>query len=405
MARLPFSHRLEARVITVLSAGLLLFLVISGLFTYRYAYWKQLESADSLQRQLVQTIQAQADIAAYASNQEIAEDVLNGLLANPVILAARIESVEGFKAELGSRKSIDFSAGKSYPLFSPVDHLEPIGTLIVVQNDSQVETIAAHDATYHTLLMLAQLVIATLIAAGILRTLFIKPITQLVHAIARIQPGSSNRLSVAPRHANDEIGLLSNSANALLAATEAAIAEVNLQRIEMEKLATHDHLTGLPSLRLAEDRLRIACSNARRTQTRVALLFIDLDEFKAVNDTYGHEAGDLVLREIARRLRENVRAEDTAARIGGDEFLVILGNLPDTQAAATVAREIGNALSHPIEIQDHSIISGASIGIAVYPDHTGDVKAMRHIADQAMYQVKRSGKGRFAFLNPENPAQ
>ncbi|HEX5804259.1 MAG TPA: diguanylate cyclase [Azospira sp.] len=394
-----YPRRLEARLLALLGLGLLVFSAVAGFFSYRYAYWQQLEAAASLQRQLVQTVQAQAEVAAFAANGEIAQGVLDGLLANPVVRAARIESGEGFKVELGSRHSVDFAAGRSYPLYSPVDHLEAIGTLVVVQNNDQVERIAAQAAIYQTLLMLAQLVMATLIVAVVLRHKVIGPITRLAHAMAQIQPGSAQRLAVEEPHAGDEIGLLARSANALLDTAEAAIGEVNAQRIEMEKLATHDHLTGLPSLRLAEDRLQVACSKALRAEAKVALLFIDLDEFKTVNDNYGHEAGDAVLCEVARRLRECIRAEDTAARIGGDEFLVILGDLPDAQTAATVARNIGSALARPIDTPGHVVHTGASIGIALYPDHTGNVDAMRHVADQAMYRVKRSGKGRFAFVD------
>lgn len=397
MSLLP--HRLGTRLITAFGTGLLAFSLIAGFFSYRYAYWQQLESAESLQRQLVQTIQAQAEVAAFAANSNIGQDVLNGLLANPTILAARIESAEGFKTELGSRKNADFSAGKTYTLFSPVDHIEPIGNLLVVQNNDEVESLAAHAAIYQTLLMLAQVAIATLLIAIVFRFMVIKPITQLAEAIAQIQPGSSKRLEIDPRHAGDEIGQLSNSTNALLDATEAAIIEANAQRIELEQLATHDHLTGLPSLRLAEDRLQVACDNANRAKNKVALLFIDLDEFKTVNDNYGHAAGDAVLREVARRLRECIRAQDTVARIGGDEFLLILVNLHDAQAAAVVAKNIAGTLSHPIEVPGFVINSSASIGIAVYPDHTGNVAGMRHIADQAMYRVKRAGKGYFAFVD------
>jgi len=392
------SRRLETRMLLVLGAGLLAFSAIVGALTYRYAYVQQLDAAASLQRQLVQTIQAQAEVAAFATNKEIAQGVLDGLVANPLIVAARIESTEGFRSEFGSRMSVDLAGGKTYPLFSPVNHLETIGTLTVVQNDDEIDRLAARAAIFQTGLMLAQILIATLLAAGVLRILVTRPINLLAHDMATIQPGSSRRLKVDAAHAGDEIGLLAATANALLDTTESALLEVNAQRIEMEKLATHDHLTGLPSLRLAEDRLQIACSNAKRAGTRVALLFIDLDEFKTINDRFGHEAGDAVLREVARRLRECIRAEDTVARIGGDEFLAILGNLADADAAATVARSIGSALARPIQVFGEEIGSGASIGIAIFPDHTGNVEAMRHVADQAMYRVKRAGKGHFAFV-------
>ncbi|HEY6895923.1 MAG TPA: diguanylate cyclase, partial [Rhodocyclaceae bacterium] len=323
--------------------------------------------------------------------------VLDGLLANPTILAARIESSDGFKRELGSRHDTDFARGRSYPLYSPVDHIERIGTLVVVQNDDQVGSEAAHVAVFQTLLMLGQVMLAAIIMAVFLRIKIVKPIIRLAQAMGQIPPGSASRLAIEEQHAADEIGLLARSANAILDAAETAIGEVKQQRDALEKLATHDHLTGLPTMRLAEDRLEVACSNAVRNNGKVALLFIDIDDFKAINDNYGHEAGDNVLREVAFRLRGIVRAEDTAARIGGDEFLVILGKLPQAEASTRVAEEIETALSWPIETHGHSLRIGASIGIAIFPDHTGNVAALRQVADEAMYQVKRTGKGRFAL--------
>jgi diguanylate cyclase (GGDEF)-like protein len=131
----------------------------------------------------------------------------------------------------------------------------------------------------------------------------------------------------------------------------------------------------------------------------VALLFIDLDGFKGVNDQYGHAVGDLVLVEIAKRLQQCVREQDTAARVGGDEFMVILVNLPDPGAAAQVARNIIETLSYPFNLQGAQIELSASVGIAVYPDPIDDMGAMRRLADQAMYRVKRTGKGNFAYVD------
>lgn len=398
------SRSLEARLVLTVGLALLLFSAVAGIFVYLSAYRQQLALADSLQQQLVGTVQVQAEVAAFAANSQIAQGVLEGLLVNPVILAARIESGTGFKAELGSRKNANFEHGKTYTLFSPVDHLEPIGALVVVQNDDQVNRTAAAAAVLQTGLMLAEVLVAAIIMAVVLRIMLIKPITRLAQAMATIQPGSASRLAVDASNATNELGALANSANTLLAAAEAAIAEVEVQRDELERLATHDHLTGLPMARLADDRLHVACRSAHRNHTKVALLFIDLDDFKAVNDDHGHAVGDAVLQAVAGRLRECIRGEDTAARIGGDEFLVILGGLADARAAAVVAENIGSALARPFAVADLELQLGASIGIAVFPDHTGDVDAMRRVADQAMYQVKKSGKGAAAFIDQASPA-
>ena len=180
--------------------------------------------------------------------------------------------------------------------------------------------------------------------------------------------------------------------------------EVHKQRDLIQQLATHDQLTGLPSLTLADDRLQIALHAARRSGKKVALLFIDLDGFKEVNDSLGHDAGDHVLKEVAIRLLSAVRVEDTAARVGGDEFIAILGNLADGKVAAQIAERAIAAISAPINYKGNPISVGASIGIALFPDHADEADTLRRAADVAMYSVKVSGKNRFAFAEREHGA-
>lgn len=177
----------------------------------------------------------------------------------------------------------------------------------------------------------------------------------------------------------------------------ALLAEVERQRDLILHQATHDRLTDLPSLRLATDRLDMALHAATRNQTKVALMFIELDGFKSANDTHGHEAGDVVLKHMASRLVAAVRTTDTVARIGGDEFLVILGDLSEQRLVADTARRIIEAVSVPVAYQTSHISVGCSIGIGLYPDHAADAAALRRAADAAMYTVKRSGKNHFLF--------
>lgn len=193
------------------------------------------------------------------------------------------------------------------------------------------------------------------------------------------------------------LGTYSRSVLKLLDEVKAQNEQILLQRDQITHLANHDPLTDLPTRPLASDRLNMACAQANRARGQAALLFIDLDGFKAVNDNLDHAAGDHVLKVVAKRLTGLVRGIDTVARQGGDEFLVVLNGVDSADAAAAQAMRIGAALSQPIHYGGHALKVGASIGVAVYPDHATDADALLKAADHAMYVAKRSGKNRHAM--------
>lgn len=177
----------------------------------------------------------------------------------------------------------------------------------------------------------------------------------------------------------------------------------------LQHKATHDELTGLPNAMLGRDRLDGAIARAKREQEKAVVLFVDLDGFKAVNDTFGHEAGDLVLKEVAVRLKESVREVDTIARIGGDEFLVVLGGIHQFSDVECIASKIISSLNQPyqkiedsIKIDvDASIELGSSLGIAFYPEHGSDADQLIKCADAAMYSIKRSGKNNYSIYQTQ----
>jgi diguanylate cyclase len=157
--------------------------------------------------------------------------------------------------------------------------------------------------------------------------------------------------------------------------------------------AFHDHLTGLPNQRLFEDRLAAAIQQSQFTNTRTALLMVDLDGFKLINDTHGHDVGDDLLRHVAQNLRSAIRSPDTVARLGGDEFIIIASNLPSNLSVddifdSSVAR-ISRALRKPVNLNGSVLNITGSIGVAVYPDDTTDGVLLRRLADQRMYEQKR----------------
>jgi len=166
----------------------------------------------------------------------------------------------------------------------------------------------------------------------------------------------------------------------------------------LQQQALHDALTGLPNRALLNDRLAHALAVAARERTPLALFLMDLDRFKEVNDTLGHDAGDDLLREVGRRVQGALRASDTVARLGGDEFAMLLPGA-DAASATETARKVLSALVEPVTLHEQIVIAGSSVGVALYPDHGEDADALLRQADVAMYAVKRGGGG-YAVYNP-----
>ncbi|MCY7389238.1 MAG: diguanylate cyclase, partial [Burkholderiales bacterium] len=185
----------------------------------------------------------------------------------------------------------------------------------------------------------------------------------------------------------------------------ASLVQDVTERLNTERtihyMAHHDTLTGLPNRRLMQDRLNQAILQARRQQKHVALLFLDLDRFKLVNDTLGHETGDYVLRDIAKKLNKVVREGDTVSREGGDEFLIILPDLDKPEFAQLVATKILDELAKPIEVSGHELTVTASIGISHYPNDATDVQQLLKHADSAMYQAKDAGRNTARFFTSD----
>lgn len=169
----------------------------------------------------------------------------------------------------------------------------------------------------------------------------------------------------------------------------------------MEFRASHDSLTDLPNRNLFIDRLRLAVSQARRNEQKFAVLFIDLDDFKAVNDAYGHGIGDQLLQKVASGLKHCLREGDTLARYGGDEFMALLPSLDEKKDAATVARKLLTSLESPFRFEgyDLRVSIGTSIGIALYPEDGDEAETLIERADMAMYAVKRKKKNDFDFYS------
>ncbi len=179
------------------------------------------------------------------------------------------------------------------------------------------------------------------------------------------------------------------------------VSHIKESEEKLHRLAHHDALTDLPNRLLLNARLEYSLQHAQRTGAKVAVLFLDLDHFKKINDSLGHPAGDRLLQLVAERLLLSVRTEDTVARLGGDELTVVLGSLEDAWSAAATAQEILTRLSEPYELEGQDVFVSASIGISMFPDDGRDVTALLKNADAAMYMAKSEGRNRYHFYSRE----
>ena len=221
------------------------------------------------------------------------------------------------------------------------------------------------------------------------RRAVLRPLLQLEQAIREVNQGRHD--SRATVFAGDEIGGVCSAFNALLDQQEHS-------RREIEFLAYHDVLTGLPNQLLAKDRVQQAIAYADRSSARLALLFLDLDNFKSINDSLGHRVGDALLKVVAQRLASCVRDTDTISRQGGDEFLVALPDVRDVDDIAAFAEKLLEKLSASFDIEGHELSTSASIGIALYPDDSGEFDALLKKADTALFEAKAAGRNTYRFF-------
>lgn len=194
----------------------------------------------------------------------------------------------------------------------------------------------------------------------------------------------------------------------VLVAYDGMNEDITARKVAEERvqyLAYYDALTALPNRTLLQDRLTKALATARRQKGKVALLFLDLDRFKTVNDSLGHSVGDLLLQEVAERLTRSAREQDTVARVGGDEFLIVLTGVKDIADAGVAAERIVHAMTEEFVVQGHALSMSSSLGISIFPEHGVDGETLLKNADAAMYCAKENGRNSFRFFTREMNAQ
>ncbi len=340
-----------------------------------------------------------------------AVEVLGALRADPPIVSACLYDISG---QLFAQYHRDPGPGicgpdlaqlqlpsRDFPSINRpiIRHGELVGTLFLT---SDLHDLARRQK--HLLLVAAMLAVLALIVGGVSGTILQRKISQPIFELAQAMNVVTLHENFAVRvsqSGTDEIIQLGTGFNAMLTELERREAAKRNAEAKLQFQALNDALTGLPNRRLFSDRLSQLFATAQRERQILALLYIDLDGFKLVNDSLGHAIGDALLVQVATRLEGRVRRSDTLARLGGDEFTVVLGNLHKKEDAAMVAKDLLDGLAAPFVIEGHQLTIGASIGISVFPDTAKEASDLMQQADSAMYASKRDGRNRATYFTPE----
>ncbi len=357
-----------------------------------------------------------------------AQSTLSTLGTSRQIVAAHLFTMEGAQfasfRQQGGGVADQFSLAKDAPsaqnlarlrqMQSQNDHTlfgEPYVVLPVVLDGKQVGFVAViGDITpfYNALIRYAALSLFVLcgtflagyIIALRLQGIISTPMLCLTEAMQQVSATKNFSLRVT-RTSNDEIGQLFDNFNEMLAEIEDRDDRLRQRQEWLQNLAHFDSLTGLPNRVLFSDRLEQAIAHAARVQDGVLVMFIDLDHFKVINDSLGHQIGDVLLMEVSRRLRGAMRQCDTVARLGGDEFTVIALNVVTVTQAEIVAQNIITLFSTPFRVDEHELFVTASIGLTLFPQDGSKFDELLRNADLAMYYAKEKGKNSFQFFQPK----
>ena len=283
--------------------------------------------------------------------------------------------------------------------------------IIVVTPQEVAISSASQVANLILLLLVAILIVAAFFGFIFCRRSLIVPMYQMVKQLQQPIAKNGNN-DLLDDHRQDEFGLLAYHFNQSKKALDRNNRDLTLQINErkqaeqqLKHLALHDSLTGLPNRLLFQDRLQQAIALANRTNHKFAVFFMDLDNFKIINDTMGHEAGDELLRNVAERLSTIERETDTVARLGGDEFAFIISKIITAQDGVNFAQRLNKLLKKPLIIHGNNIHMGSSIGVTIYPDDASNSEELLRNADIAMYQAKDNGRNTTCFFTKEMNAK
>lgn len=363
---------------------------------------KQTEAQSQLV-QIMNLLEGPSRNALWNLDQTLADSIFGAATALEPVGRVEIHDVSGTMfAATGEKPAMvsDFRRRMIAPYMTAERTLtrpggtEVIGRLVLyLKPDSFIQDARA-TILGSVLLGLTRNLLLALLLSVIFHLFLTRPLIKLGRDLIRVRPDSplANPIRVPRFHENDELGYVASRINELL-------AQLHRSQSELRRLATRDPLTNMPNRVLMTESLNGAVERAGQSGRALAVIFLDLDRFKHVNDSLGHAIGDALLRQVAERLQENLPAGHLAGRLGGDEFLIVLENMDGADEVTTLARRLLNALIRAYTIDGQILHVGASAGIAMYPgDGEDSVSLMRH-ADVAMYAAKALGGGTFKFFD------
>ena len=330
-------------------------------------------------------------------------DVVYGVIVNPqgVPISSYINDPDPLiKKRFEAAKSSDPSKlvqaldprGELIQLEFPIAHNDAVlGRFLLGINRQSLQSEFRRQLIIQVLVLTAIVVFLSGGIYGVFRYNVLFPIQKLITASQKVGRGIYTPVEVK---STDELGLLAQAFNAMIEA-------VREEQAKLHRQANFDVLTGLPNRMMALERIRLEISRARRSQQRFAMFFVDLDNFKSVNDSLGHAVGDDLLIATGTRVRAVLRDADTVARLGGDEFLVLAPNVTDEVQVEEIAERLLKAVSEPQDLNGRRVVARCSIGIALFPDNGDSVETLMANADNAMYQAKASGQGSAIFFTEE----
>jgi diguanylate cyclase (GGDEF)-like protein len=320
-------------------------------------------------------------------------------LAEPSVLGLRLSETRPLSVPTVLTKA-EHAPGQGVALKAPISREgELLGELEIWFDPAQIDRMLADRRRANIELAALQVLLSVAVLMAVLYRRLLAPIKRLKRQASEI----ALRTEVAPVQwdRRDELGQLGEHLNEVHVQIDTLFAQLEAQKDELEKVALHDTLTGLPNRVLFRELTHSAVAGAQRDGGRLALLFIDLDRFKAINDTWGHAAGDALLVAVARRLCDAVRAADVVCRHSGDEFTILLRDASQWSEVAATADRLLKVIERPVPLGTSEVSVSASIGVALFPDDAADHETLVQYADTAMYAAKNLGRARCSFFRNE----